>query len=82
MDKAEEDSPRISINTVQTAVTGLMLEARTNELDSSYDEIDTREEVENVTAGNGAYKLSDNLSTGYPIIPAFDISRSGKVTVD
>ncbi len=81
MDKAEEEFPQISINTIQTAVTGLMLEAGVSELDSSYEGVDTREEVQNVTAGNGAYNLSDNLSTSYPLNPAFDISREGKVSV-
>ncbi len=82
MDKAEKDFPQISINTIQMAVTGLMMEAGVSELDSSYDEVDTKEEVQNVTAGNGAYDLSDNLSASYPLNPAFDISKNGKVTVD
>ncbi len=78
----EQDAPRIGSNTIQTAVTGLMLEAGVSELDSSYDEVDTQKEADNVTAGNGAFKLSDHLSTSYPITPAYDISRSGKVSVD
>ena len=78
----EQDAPRIGSNTIQTAVTGLMLEAGVNELDSSYDEVDTRKEVENVTAGNGAFNLADHLSVSYPIAPAYDISRRGKVSID
>jgi len=78
----EEDAPRVSRNTIQIAVTGLLMEAGVAELDSSYDEVDTKAEVKNVTAGNGAFSLYEHLSTSYPIYPAYDISKTGKVSVD
>lgn len=78
----EEDAPQISMNTIQTAVTGLMMQAGVNELDASYDEVDTREEVRKVTAGNGAFSLEDHLSTSYPISPAYDISKNGRISID
>lgn len=78
----EDDAPELGSNAMQTAVTGLMLEAGVSQLDASYNEVDTKEEVEKVTAGNGAFKLSSHLSTSYPITPAYDISQSGKVSVD
>lgn len=81
-EEAEQDTPRISANTIQTAVTGLMLEARVKELDDDYEAVNTREEVMKVTAGNGEYSLYDHLSASYPFAPAFDISRNGKVSVD
>ena len=78
----EDDAPRISANTIQTAITGLMMQAGVNELDASYDEVDTMEEVKQVTAGNGTYSLYNHLSTSYPITPAYDISKNGKISVD
>jgi len=82
IDEAKEAAPQVSSNTIQTAITGLLLSAGTTELDDSYDEVDTWAEVRSVTAGNGAHNLGDHLSASYPLGQAFDISRDGLVTVD
>ncbi len=78
----EEEAPATNVQMIQTAITGMLLEARVNRLDDSYDEVDTREEVQNVTAGKGAYNLSEYLITSYPLNPPIDISKTGKVTID
>ncbi len=82
IDEAREAVPPVSSNTIQTAVTGLLLATGVGQLDDSYDEVDTYKEVLNVTAGNGAHNLGEYLSTSYPLNQAFDITIEGKVSVD
>jgi uncharacterized lipoprotein YehR (DUF1307 family) len=82
-DDAQKMVPRISVRTIQLAVTALMMDAGIGQLDDTYNEIDTREEVESVTAGDGVYSLSKYLDiSSYDLLPAFDIALDGKVTVD
>ncbi len=81
--EVESIPPVINLRTMQLAVTGLMLAGGEGQLDGSYDGVDTKEEIQKVTAGNGAHNLSAFLTTNrYPLGQAFDITQDGTVTVD
>ena len=82
-DNANEMAPKVSARTIQLAVTALMMAAGVGQLDAAYDEINTKEEIESVTAGNGAYNLSKYLDiSSFDLLPAFDVALDGKVTID
>ena len=82
-DDAKEMVPRLSVRTIQLAVTALMMSAGVTQLDDAYDEVDTLGEVKNVTADSGAYSLHEYLDIrSYDLLPAFDIALDGTVTVD
>ena len=73
---------------MRIAVSILMNEAGVISLDDDYYEIDTMEEVKNVTAGDGHYNLFDNLppsmhmaGTAYNFTQPYDIKRDGTVTI-
>jgi hypothetical protein len=68
---------------IQTAVEEMIVASRRPGLDAIYDEIAELAEVQNVTAGDGAYKLDDYIfGYVYPLMQAYDISQDGEVTVD
>lgn len=82
-EQAEEVAPKLNLTSMQAAVDSLKIAARSPQLDTSYDEVDTVEDFQNVTAGNGAFNLYDYLLLGsFPIFPPIDIAQDGKVTVD
>ncbi len=82
-EQAAEVAPKLNITSMQAAVDSLKIAARTPQLDDSYDEVDTIDDFQNVTAANGAYNLYDYLLLGsFPIVPPIDIAQNGKVTVD
>jgi len=82
-DDAQEMAPQVSLNAIQLAVTSLMMKAGVGELDASYDEVDTAEEIRNVTAGEGAYSLYDYLGRGIELFTVpVDIDIQGKVSID
>ncbi len=82
-DDAKEMAPRISVRTIQLAVTALMMSAGVTKLDDAYNEVDTLEKVKNVTAGDGSYSLYEYLDiSSFDFLSAFNVALDGTVTID
>ncbi|NQT72196.1 MAG: hypothetical protein HQ553_05420 [Chloroflexi bacterium] len=86
-DSNESEVPEEAYNTelknVRLAVAVLMADAGVSQLDADYFEVDTYEEVHNVTAGGGAYSIDDylDISPEESLRQAYDIAKDGTVTV-
>jgi prepilin-type N-terminal cleavage/methylation domain-containing protein len=85
MNEGEEETEATEHHNVQLIVQVMMLDAKETELDNSYDEIQTSDQIRAVTAGDGSYSLEDYIlkfggTTDFK--QAYDISIDGAVTVD
>lgn len=79
----EEAPLQVDAKTVQLAVSAMMVDAGTPQLDGAYNAVDSESEVRGVTTGHGTYNLRDYLNaTSYPLAQAYDIAQDGTVTVD
>jgi type IV pilus assembly protein PilA len=85
MNEGEEETKGTEHDSVQLIVQVMMLDAKTTQLDNSYDEVQTSTQIEAVTAEGGSYSLDDYLlkfggTTDFK--QAYDISVDGVVTID
>ena len=85
MNEGEEETKGTEHDSVQLIVQVMMLDAKTTQLDNSYDEVQTSAQIEAVTAEGGSYSLDDYLlkfggTTDFK--QAYDISVDGVVTID
>jgi type IV pilus assembly protein PilA len=85
MNRGEEESKQTEQDNVQLVVQLMLIDANEEELDDDYDEVQTLAQIQQVTAGGGAYSLDNYLyvfSGSNQFTQAYDISKEGVVTVD
>jgi prepilin-type N-terminal cleavage/methylation domain-containing protein len=85
MNEGEEETKATEHDNVQLVVQVMMLDAKETQLDDSYEEVQTSDQIQAVTTGSGAYSLEDYIlkfggTTDFK--QAYDISIDGAVTVD
>ena len=66
---------------IRLAVTCTMADAGVAELDADYVGVNTHEEAWHVSAGGGAYRLTDYLEVSDTLVGTYDISINGNVVV-
>ena len=85
MNRGAEESRLAEKHNVQLVVQLMLIEADEDDLDDAYDEVQTLAQIQQVTAGGGAYSLASYLhllgSEG-GFTQAYDITSDGVVTVD
>jgi type IV pilus assembly protein PilA len=84
-DDGEAEAKQAEAHNLQLVVQVMMTEAGEEELDDSYDGVQTLSEIEAVTAGGGACSLDSYLHLlggENQLLQAYDISQDGVVTVD
>jgi len=81
MYNSEEEEMDLEYHNIQIGVAAMMIDANVTQLISSYDEVDTLAEVQEVTAKTG-YTLDKYIYGDYPLKQAYDIALDGEVTVD
>ena len=85
MNRGGEETRAAEKHNVQLVVQLMLIEANDDELDNSYDEVQTLVQIQQVTAGGGAYGLDDYLyilGGDSEFTQAYDITKDGIVTVD
>ena len=85
MSRGAEESREAEKHNVQLVVRLMLIEADEDELDNSYDEVQTLVQIQQVTAGGGAYSLDEYLHLlggDSEFTQAYDITKDGIVTVD
>ncbi len=89
MNKGEEETKGAEHHNVQLVVQVMIIDAGKTEeepeLDDDYYGVQTSEQIQAVTAGDGAYSLDDYLlkfGGATEFKQAYDISKKGVVTVD
>ncbi len=76
-----EPDTKYELMNIRLALTATMADAGSAELDASYLGVNTNEEVWNVTAGEGVYRLTDYLEVFDTLVGTYDISKNGSVVV-
>ncbi len=82
--RGESEADATDQDNIQSAVLALLADAGVHELDGDYTDIQEESEVEGVTAGTAPNNHSlDEYLVGepYPLRQAYDIDKSGLVTV-
>jgi prepilin-type N-terminal cleavage/methylation domain-containing protein len=85
MNRGAEESRLAEKHNVQLVVQLMLIEADEDELDDTYDEIQTLAQIQQITAGGGAYSLASYLhilGSENGFTQAYDITSDGVVTVD
>ncbi len=85
MNKGEEETRYTEHDNVQLIVQVMMIDAKETHLDDSYDEVQTSDQIREVTTGGGAYSLEDYIlrfGNETEFKQPYDISIEGIVTVD
>jgi type IV pilus assembly protein PilA len=85
MHRGEEEAKQTEQHNVQLVVLLMLAEANEEELDNSYDEVQTLAEIQGVSAGGGSYSLDNYLylvGDSNQFIQPYDIAQNGAVTVD
>ena len=85
MNSGEEESKQAEKHNVQLVVQLMLVESDEDELDDAYDEVQTLAQIQQVTAGDGAYSLDNYLylfGGSNEFTQAYDITSDGTVTVD
>jgi prepilin-type N-terminal cleavage/methylation domain-containing protein len=85
INKGEEETGQTEQDNVQLVVQMMLMDASEEELDDDYDEIQTLAQIQQVTAGDGAYSLDNYLylfAGSNQFTQPYDISKKGVVTVD
>jgi len=85
LNRGGEESRLAEKHNVQLVVQLMLIEADEDELDDAYDEVQTLAQIQQVTAGDGAYSLDSYLhllSSDGGFTQAYDITSDGVVTVD
>ena len=85
MNRGGEESRLAEKHNVQLVVQLMLTEADADELDDAYDEVQTLAQIQQVTAGDGAYTLDSYLhllNSEGGFLQAYDITSDGVVTVD
>ena len=81
----EEEAKLTEKDNVQLVVLALLADAKEEELDGDYDEVQTLVQIQGVTAGGGSYSLDDYLhllGDASQFTQPYDIAQDGTVTVD
>jgi hypothetical protein len=82
INRGEEEAEK---DIVQLVVQLMLTDADEEELDDDYDYVQTLAQIQQVTAGEGAYNLGNYLYVflgSNQFTQAYDISKAGVVTVD
>ena len=85
MNRGGEETRAAEKHNVQLVVQLMLIEANEDELDNSHDEVQTLVQIQQVTAGDGAYSLDNYLYVlggDSEFTQAYDITKDGIVTVD
>ncbi len=71
------------LKNITLALTALMADSGASELDADYTEVDTYEEVKNITANDSGYSLAAylDIKAGESLFQAYDISKDGTVDI-
>ena len=83
--EGEEEAKKMEHNNVQLVTRLMLIYAEVDELDNSYNEVQTFEQIKAVTAASGLYSLDNYLymlSDAHQFTQAYDIAEDGTVTVD
>jgi len=86
MKEGEDEAKRTEHHNIHVAVYTIMVKAGVSQLDSAHEDVDTFDEVNDVTVtdpdNSTIYYLNEYLYSGpYPLMQAYDIALDGSVTV-
>jgi len=85
LNEGEEEARQTEHQNVQLVVQLMLIDAGEDELDDSYDEVQTLTQIQGVTAKGGAYSLDNYLHLlggASQFTQAYDITQDGTVSVD
>jgi type IV pilus assembly protein PilA len=85
MHSGEEEAKQAEQQNVQLVVLLMLADADEEELDGSYNEVQTLAQIQEVTAGGGSYSLDNYiylLGEFNQFTQPYDIAQDGVVTVD
>ena len=85
MNEGETEALQTEEQNLQLVVQIMLIDAKEPELDDDYDEVQTFAQIQQVTAGGGAYSLDSYLhllGDDNQFSQAYDITKNGTVSVD
>ncbi len=77
------EASETELKNVILALVALMADSGASELDADYTEVDTYEEVKNVTTNDGVYRLTTylDIKAGESLFQEYDIAKNGVVNI-